>query len=160
MKTIKLSLLLLAAAVCVGGALSVNLKAADGFRQKHRPGHGFLLERAKEKLGLTEAQVTQVKAIVKDDKEVLAELIAQLRDTRSALRAAIHDVNATEASVRAAAAEVAAVESDLAVERLKLYSKISVILTPEQRERLAEMQERMEDFGERIIGRISERLAE
>jgi Spy/CpxP family protein refolding chaperone len=75
------------------------------------------------------------------------------------LRDAIQSSGATEASVRAAAAKVATVEADLAVERLKLYGRISPILTADQREQVKQFQSKIDDFLDGAINRLSERLS-
>ncbi len=143
---------LAAGGLCVFKAHAVERSAAPGrFR-------GQLLERAKEKLGLTEEQVTKIKAELKDEKGTLRDLISKLHESRVGLRSAIQAPDATEASVRAASAKVAEVEANLAVERLKLYGRISPILTPEQREQVKQFQSRIDDFLDNAISRVSERL--
>ena len=158
MKT-KWFVLTLAAALSAGGLFVLNAHAADSTAPRTAL-HGRLLERAKEKLGLTDAQVVQIKAVLKSDKDSLTGLLTRLHEARSGLRNAIQSPDATEASVRAASAKVAAVEADLAVERLKLHGKISPILTADQREKLSEFQARLDDLADTVIGRIGERLAE
>jgi Spy/CpxP family protein refolding chaperone len=159
MKTKSLLVLSLAAALVAGGFTVLNAPAANA---TGRPGagHGRLLERAKEKLGLTDEQAAQIKAILKSEKENLTGLMTRLHDVRSGLREAIRSANATEASVRSASAKVAAVEADLAVERLKLYGKISPILTDDQRAKLADLAQRMDELVDSVIARAGERLAE
>lgn len=83
-----------------------------------------------------------------------------MHDARKGLREAIRAKDATAASIRTASAKIAAVAADLAVERLKLHGKLSPILTGEQREKLAEIEARLDGFVSDAIGRIGERLAE
>ena len=120
---------------------------------------GQLLERAKEKLGLTDKQVMKIKTELKGEKETLHDLISKLHQGRVDLRNAIRAPDASETTVRAASAKVAEVEANLAVERLKLYSRISPILTPEQREQVRQFQSRIDDFLDNAINRVSEKLA-
>ena len=141
-----------AGGVCVFKAHALERPAAQGrFR-------GQLLERAKEKLGLTDEQVTKIKAELKGEKETLHDLISKLHEARVGLRNAIQAGDATETSVRAACAKVAEVEANLAVERLKLYGRISPILTPEQREQVKQFQSRIDDFLDNAINRIGDTL--
>jgi Spy/CpxP family protein refolding chaperone len=159
MKTSKWLVITLAAAVAAGGLFTLTTRAENpaAARGQFR---GRLLERAKEKLGLSDAQVTQIKAVLKGDKVNPTSLLARLHAARAGLRSAIQAPDATEASVRAASAKVAAAEADLAVERLRLFGKISPILTEDQRAKLSEMQSRLDEFADGVINRIGERLAE
>jgi Spy/CpxP family protein refolding chaperone len=159
MNTKKFLVSTLAAAVTAGGLLALPSQAAEGARLARRA-PGPLLERAKEKLGLTDSQATQIKAVLKAKRETLTGLISKLHGARVGLRGAIQAADATEASVRVAAAKVAAVEADLAVEPLKLYGKISPILTAEQREKVSEIQARLDDLVDQVVNRLDKRLAE
>ncbi len=157
MKT-KTLLVTLAAALTAGGLLWGVAHATEGSRGPFRPGQ--LLQRAAEELGLTEQQRATIRDVLVSEKDTLKDLLTRLHEARKGLRQAIRAQDATEASVRAAAARVAAVEAELAVERLKLYQRISPILTAEQREQLAQWEVRLDEWIERLIGRIGERIAE
>jgi len=156
MKT-KSLIVTLAAALAVGGFIY----QANAFE---RPGpgrtRGAFLQRAAEKLDLTETQKAQIKAELKAEKDTLKQLLAHLHDARQELRDTIRASNATEASVRAASAKVADVQADLAVERLKLHGKIAPILTEEQKARIAEFEARVDDFVTDALERIGERLTD
>ncbi|MSU58590.1 MAG: periplasmic heavy metal sensor [Pedosphaera sp.] len=158
MKT-KYLLITLAAAVAVGGFTFINARAASAGGPGRQRG-GPILQRAAERLNLTDAQKAQIKAELKSEKDSLAKIFTQLHEARKGLRESLHAKNATEASVRTSAAKVAAIEADLAVERLKLHGKIAPILTDDQRAKLAEMEARLDDFVTDAIGRLGERLAD
>jgi Spy/CpxP family protein refolding chaperone len=146
-----------AVTLLVGGLTLLNAHAAE--RSLAQPaGQGRLLARAKEKLGLTDEQVAQIKTELGAEKETLKGLLARLHEARIGLREAIHSAGATDASVREAAAKVGAVQSDLAVERLKLYRRISPILTDDQREKVKEFETHIDEFVDRAIDRIGTRL--
>ena len=147
--------LVLAVASC--GSLALRAGAAER-ASGARAARGQFLERAKEKLGLTDEQAAQIKTVLVGEKETLKGLVVKLHEARTGLREAIQASEATEASVRAASAKVAAVEADLAVERLKLFGKISPILTEEQRAKVKEFQSRIDDFMDGAIDRLGERL--
>ena len=85
-------------------------------------------------------------------------LLSQLHEARVGLREAIQAADANETTVRAASAKVASVEADLAVERLKLYGRISPILTAEQRDQVMEFQTKLDDFVDNIIRHLGERF--
>jgi Spy/CpxP family protein refolding chaperone len=161
MKTTKWFSLLLAAGLCAGGLILIAPRVANAADRAGRLAErGNLLDKAKKKLKLTDDQVAQIKAVLKAEKETLTSELTRLHQSRTELRATIHDAGATETSVRAAAAKVAAAEADLAVERMKLYGKISPILTPEQLEKLKAFQARLEEAGDAVLDRINARLSE
>lgn len=121
----------------------------------HRAGHGFF--RALRQLDLTEAQREEIHGILqarKDDGEGDRQA---LRDARGALHEAVTTTPLDEAAVRGAAADLAALEADAAVARAETYNAVYDVLTPEQREKLAEIEataaerreERREDRRER-----------
>ena len=159
MKTSKWLVLTFAAAVAVGGLFTLTSRAAHLASPQGRL-RGHLLERVKEKLGLSDDQAVQIKGVFKADKDNLTKLMTRWHEARAGLRSAIQADDAMEAAVRAASAKVAAVEADLAVERLALFGKINPILTEEQRGKLGELQSRLDDFVGGAINRLSERLAE
>lgn len=154
----KYLIITLAAAVAVGGFTVLNARAATAGGGRLRSGP--IAQRVAAHLNLSDSQKSQIKAELKSEKDTLARLFTQLHETRKGLREAVRAQDATEATVRAAAAKVAAVESDLAVERLKLHGKIAPVLTTDQREKLGEIEARIDDFVTDALGRLGERLAE
>lgn len=157
MTTKKLIPITLAATLALGGFIGFANQATG---QPPQMFQGRLLQRAKEKLALTDDQKSQIKGVVKADKDAITSLMTRMREARTELREAIRSADATEASVRAAAAKVAAVEADVAVQRMKMHAKINPILTDEQRGKIAQFQAYMETVRDNIVDRIEERLAE
>lgn len=158
MKTSKWLVIGVAAAFSVGGLVVVKARAADR-PVGGRSARGQFLQKAKEKLGLSDDQFSQIKSALLAEKDNLKGLISKLHEARVGLREAIQASDAAEASVRAASAKVAAAEADLAVERLKLFGKISPILTDEQLDKVKEFQTQVDDYVDGAISHIGERLA-
>jgi|GEM_PF-858027 len=158
MKTTKYLSISLAAALNIGGWMATPSLAADGAATAAL--HGRIFQRTAEKLNLTADQKAQIKTVLSSEKGTLMPLLGQLHDARKGLRAAIHAGDANETSVRAAAARVAAVEGDLAVERMKIYGKIAPILTDEQRQQIADFEQRADNFVDGVIARTGERLGD
>jgi Spy/CpxP family protein refolding chaperone len=146
-------------AVCIGGLIVFNAPAQDNGPVTGM-GSGRLAEQAKEKLGLTDEQLGQIKDVLKSEKSSIVGLLSRMRDARAGLRTAIRSTDANETSVRAASARVAAVEADVAVERMKLFHQISPILTDEQRTKLAALQSNLDGVIDQAIQRIDARLGE
>ena len=147
----------LAAAVTVGGVMTSW--AGESPAGRGRSG-GFTMARAVEELGLTQDQIADIKAALADEKDNAVKLLSRLREARKGLSEAIHNADGTERSVRAAAKKVAEVEADLAVQRFKVYGKFNPILTEEQREKIKQLEERMDGFMDGIVKRMSERPGE
>ncbi len=104
------------------------------------------------KLNLSEEQRAAIRAIIESHAPTLESLVSQEIATRSALIEAIRQPQVSEDAVREASAAVAAVDVELAVERAEIFAEIEDTLTPEQRAKLASVQERLrqalEDRGE------------
>src|SRR5437879_48365 len=81
-------LITLAAAVAVGGfALALAQPVVrSGPLGAGRLRGGLLLQRAAERLNLTEDQKAQIKTELQGEKDVLARLLAQMHDERKELR--------------------------------------------------------------------------
>ena len=158
MKTVKWLVIAAAAGFLATGELFTFKAHAAEKPAPERRLRGQFLQRAKEKLGLTEEQVTKIKSELKAEKDTLSELLTRLREARVGLREAIQATDANETSIRAASAKVAAVEADLAVERLKLHGRISPILTPEQHEKITDFQTRLDEFLDNRLNHLGERF--
>jgi Spy/CpxP family protein refolding chaperone len=159
MKMNKILILTMAAALVVGG-LTITHAYAQGASENQGAFRGRFLHRIKEKLNLTPDQVTQIKTVLKADKENLTAIASKMHAARLGLRQAIRAPGATEANVRAASAQVATVEADMAVERMKLFAQISPILTQAQKDKLAEMEQHLDEFVDSAIARAGQELAD
>lgn len=148
----------LAAAVAAGAFTATRLFAAG--TADAPPARGHFLQRVADKLHLTGDQRTQIKAVLAGEKNTLTPLLATLHESRKNLHAAIRADDANESSVRAASAQVAAAEADLAVERMKLHGKIAPVLTDAQRQQLAGLQQRADDFVDGMITRLGSGLGD
>jgi Spy/CpxP family protein refolding chaperone len=153
----------MAAAIALGGGMLVKARATDtnevAGATAPRPGRGLLLGRLR-KLGLTHEQVTTIKGDLAADRTTLTTLLSSLHDARINLRETIRKPGATEEDIRAASARVAGVEADLAVERARLYGKISPVLTPEQLAKMDELQQRADDMVDGAIAGFGRRIAQ
>lgn len=161
MKTTTWLVLILAAGLATGGFLTPTTYSAETAKLGSRPLlTSKFVDRAIERLDVSEEQTDQIMAALRENKASLTNLLSRLHDARADLRAAIHAPDASEDSVRAASAQVAVVEADLAVARLRLFGKLSPILTVEQRERLKTFQARLDELLDRAMHRVEERLVE
>ncbi len=97
--------------------------------KKHQ-GHDF--KEFADKLGLTDAQKAQAKAIFEGNKGVMKPVFTSLRAERKNLQALIHADTVDEAAIRAETAKIAGIQADLNVNRAKLGAQFRAILTPPQ----------------------------
>jgi Spy/CpxP family protein refolding chaperone len=111
-------------------------------------------------IGVTHDQKVQVKTILRQYQPTAEPLIHQVVAERRALRDTIRAQTIDETAIRAEAAKVASLEADLAVERAHVAHDIRAVLTPEQIQKLKDMQidadTRFDGFLQRIANRIAE----
>ena len=120
----------LAALTAFAGVAQADTGGWGGGQYGGHEHHSF--KRIAEKLGLTDAQKAQAKAIFQANKEVAKPMYASLRAERKNLQALIHADTVDEAAIRAETAKVAAIQADLNVNRAKVAAQFRAILTPDQ----------------------------
>jgi periplasmic protein CpxP/Spy len=143
------------AAVTVGGFFAFLAHASTNEVTSTK---GRFMQRLAQ-VGVTDAQKAQVKAILRSYQPTAGPLIQQVVTERRALREQIRAQTIDEAAIRAQAAKVASLEADLAVERAHVAHDIRAVLTPEQIQKLKDMQidadARIDGFLQRIANRIA-----
>ena len=111
-------------------------------------------------LGVTTDQKTEVKTILRKYQPTVGPLIKQVVTERRALRDTIHTATIDETAIRAQAAKVASLEANLAVQRAHVSHDIRAVLTPDQLQKLKEMEvdvdARIDGFLHRVANRIAE----
>ena len=112
--------------------------------------NGWMLKHMARQLNLTEAQQTQIKGIMADEKTKIKPMMQQLRQNEQAENA---NVNGTfdENQARTFANKQAQLMTDLIVEKERTRSQVYALLTPEQRQKALQlMQERQQHRQERM----------
>jgi protein CpxP len=134
-------------------ALAAGL-ATTAFAQHRGMGfgrnNGWMLKHMAKQLNLTEAQKTQIKGIMADEKSKVMPMMQQLRQNEQAENA---NVNGTfdENQARTFANKQAQLMTDLIVEKERMRSQVYAVLTPEQRQKALQlMQERQQHRQERM----------
>lgn len=131
------------AVFAVGNALP-RLHAQErggGHPRKHFPGPE-MVEHMARALSLTDAQQTQIKAILETAKAADEPRRSKMEEVHSQLEAATAHGQFDEGQVRALANQQAQLMADSIVEHERTKSKIYAILTPEQRVKADEMHKR------------------
>lgn len=114
--------------------MGVLFVAAGGYAvAQKRMDHGGNLDRLKEHLSLTDAQVTQMQAIFKAHHEAAQPLFTEMRSNHEALKTALNapEPNATDVGKLVIANN--ALKAKMQVLSDKLKTDIGAILTPEQK---------------------------
>ncbi len=93
------------------------------------------------KLNLTDAQRSQIKTIVSEERPKMKPLFQQLQAGREQLNALIKSGSFDEAKVQSIAKGQAATLADMIVEKQRMKSRIYAVLTPEQRARAEKLRE-------------------
>jgi Spy/CpxP family protein refolding chaperone len=101
------------------------------------------------RIGLTDAQKDQIKAIADTHKDDWKALADRSRTAHMAIEAAISADTIDEATIRQKSAEAAAVEADIAVARAHARGEVWQILTADQKAQLKTMQAEMQKGGQR-----------
>jgi protein CpxP len=128
--------------------------ATSAFAQ--HPGMGFgrhggwMLKRMAKQLNLTEAQQTQIKGIMADEKTKTKPMMQQLRQNEQAQNANVNGAF-DEVQAQAFANKQAQLMAGLIVEKQRIRSEVFAVLTPEQRQKAQQlMQERQQRRQERM----------
>lgn len=98
--------------------------------------------RIAKKLGLTDDQKAQAKAIFKANREAEKPVYDSLRAERKNLRALMQADTIDEAAIRSETTKIAGIQADLNVNRAKVGAQFRAILTPAQLATLKAMREK------------------
>lgn len=98
------------------------------------------------KLGLTDAQKAQAKAIFQNNttgKRLMGSLMAERKNMATLMHADTVD----EAAIRAESAKIGGIQADLSVNRARLFSQFKGILTPDQLAKLKALKQKHHGRG-------------
>jgi Spy/CpxP family protein refolding chaperone len=121
-----------AAIVVVGGALLLSAAGEASARDR--------MQRLTEHLDLTDAQVTAIREVFANDSPTQRQLFRALRQAQGELRQLALN-GAEEAALQQKTSEIAALMAQGLQLRVQRLQKIATILTPEQREKFAQLRE-------------------
>jgi Spy/CpxP family protein refolding chaperone len=96
-------------------------------------------ERMVKLLKLTEAQQTQIKALLDAEREQVKPFFDKMHEIREQIMQATDATVFDEAAVRALAVAQTQIEVELIMSHTRTLNKVNALLTPEQRELLANL---------------------
>jgi Spy/CpxP family protein refolding chaperone len=137
-RALSLSLLLVVALATASSA-----RPPWGRGQAHGP--GGLLEEHVDQLGLDEETREAIRDVVRESRESSEELRDELRGLHREMKRALSQDAPDESAVMLLADRIGMLETSLHKHRLAAMLAIRSVLTPEQREQLAELREEVAD---------------
>jgi Spy/CpxP family protein refolding chaperone len=154
----KLKLLMVAAVSALGisslhaqsAVASPSATAEEQQHQWHQHHHDF-----GKALNLTDAQRQQLHQQLQGDKAANKGLMLNLLNAEKALREGIAKNPNDEATIRSLAAAVGTARTELTVQRAKIRSQIVGILTPEQKDKLAQLDQKRESRIQKRIDHLN-----
>ena len=155
MKSIRIRLLVAALAVVFAGAVAKSQSADAAAPPMHHHEFGFgehMMGFFADYLNLSDAQQTQMKAVIAKEHAALKPLVQQLHQTHQQLRQ--YELGAyDEAKVRAVAAQESQTLTELTVQKTRIHSELFQMLTPDQ-------QVKMKEFEAHHEARMQKRMAQ
>lgn len=143
------------------GAVVVGLVAVGAAAQAQGVGHGGPRGRfgaagpagdlPLRALNLTDAQRQQVREVGERHRTNAQSAAQQLRQAMAAQRTAVETLPVDESAIRATAEALASAQTAMAIERAQRRSEVFSILTPEQQEKVKQLQAEREA---RMKGRL------
>jgi Spy/CpxP family protein refolding chaperone len=150
-KSIILAAILMALAAGLAATASAQHRGM-GFGRNN----GWMLKHMAKQLNLTDAQQTQIKGIMADEKTKIKPMMQQLRQNQQAEDANVNG-SFDENQARTFANKQAQLMTDLIVEKERMRSQVYAVLTPEQRQKALQlMQERQQHRQERMSKKQAE----
>ena len=141
MKTIRFRLLVAALAVLLGGAIAKS-QTADATAPMH--GHGFgmrcpMMDFFARYLDLTDAQRTQIKAVLEKERATMKPLMQQLHPMDQQLKQ-YEEGTYDEAKVQALVAQQSQTLVQLKVEEARIHNELYQLLTADQQAKMKEIE--------------------
>jgi periplasmic protein CpxP/Spy len=146
MKSIRFRLLLAVMAVLLGTMIAKSQTTEDAPPPPpmHHHGHGYGMDGDGMRfyahaLNLTDAQKTQMKAIMQKEHPAMKPLFQQSHQIDQQLRQYVEGTY-DEAKVRTLAAQKAQVEVEMTVQRTRIHNEMFQVLTADQQAKLKELE--------------------
>src|ERR1700736_1320074 len=146
MKSIRIRLLVAAMAVVFAAAVAKS-QSADTRAAMHHHEFGFgdhMMGFFADYINLSDAQQSQMKAVIAKEHAALKPLVQQLHQTHQQLRQ-YEEGAYDEARVRAVAAQESQTLTELTVQKTRIHSELFQMLTPDQQAKMKEFEARHED---------------
>ena len=155
MKSIRIRLLVAAMAVVFAAAVAKSQSADTQAAAMHQHEFSFgdhMMGFFADYLNLSDAQQTQMKAVIAKEHAALKPLVQQLHQTHQQLRQ-YEEGAYDEAKVRAVAAQESQTVTELTVQKTRIHSELFQMLTADQ-------QAKMKEFEAHHEARMQKRMSQ
>lgn len=147
MKTSQFKIAAIVAAVVMTAAFALSQTVTRTHYHGHGMFGGHMLGFPAHALNLSDAQRTQMKAVMTKEKPTLSPLFKQMAGVRSQLRQLAMSDNFDEGKARELATQQTQAMTELTVQKARIQSELYQLLTPDQKTKLSQlMQEREQRF--------------
>jgi len=149
MKAIRVRILVAALAVLFGTAIAKSQTADAVPPPPPPPMHGefgfggHILQFFTDYLNLTDAQQTQIKAIMQKEHAAMKPLMQQMRQSEEQLKP-YEEGAYDDAKVRALAAQQSATQIELTVQKTRIHNELFQVLTSDQQTKMKEFEAQRE----------------
>jgi len=149
MKSIRFRLLIAGLAVLLGTAIAKSQTATDALPPPPMHGHGHEFGMGEhmgffaDYLNLSDAQQTQMKAILQKEHPTMKPLFQQSRQIEQQLHQYVEGTY-DEAKVRALATQKAQVEVEMTVQKTRIHNELFQVLTADQQAKMKDLEARHE----------------
>jgi protein CpxP len=145
MKSSHIKILAVTLALTLVAAIAVSQTVQ---RAHHMHGDGMFSEHMlgffTDYLNLSDAQQAQMKDILVKEKPTLQPLMQQMAQSHRELRQLEESGSFDEAKVRALASQQAQTMTELIVQKARIHSELSQVLTPDQKAKMSQFMDRRE----------------
>ena len=136
--------------------VSASPSASAGTEQHHRWGRHHEIGYVLKQLNLTDAQKQQVKQYFSDNKQTFRTDVVNLLKAKQAVNSAIEKNPSDDANIRSLSANAASARTELVAQRAKFDVFLQSILTSEQKQTLAALQQKRDAKMQAHIDRLNQ----
>jgi Spy/CpxP family protein refolding chaperone len=138
---------------------SASPSASAGTEKHHGWGRHHEFGYFLKQLNLTDAQKQQVKQYFLDNKQTFRSDMVNLLKAKQAVSSAIEKNPSDDVTIRSLSANVASARTELEAQRAKFDVFLQSILTPEQKQTLATLQQKRDAKTQAHINRLSQSVS-
>jgi periplasmic protein CpxP/Spy len=138
---------------------SASASASTGAEKHHQGGRHHRFAHFLKQLNLTDAQKQQLKQYFSDNKQTFRTDLLNLLKAKQAVNSAIEKNPSDDSTIRSLSANVASARTDLVAQRAKFDVFLQSILTSEQKQTLAGLQQKRDARVQMHINRLSQSVS-
>jgi Spy/CpxP family protein refolding chaperone len=138
---------------------SASPSSSAGTEKHHGSGHHHKFGYFLKQLNLTDAQKQQVKQYFSDNKQTFRSNMVNLMKAKQTVNSAIEKNPSDDATIRSLSANIASARTELTAQRAKFDRFLQSILTSEQKQTLATLQQKRDAKMQDRINHLSQSVS-